>query len=47
VKIGRDKQSPEQIARQQEINSCGGIYLVAKDMTSFNKDFTAALARYM
>lgn len=47
VKIGKDKQSPEQIDRQREIESCGGIYLVAKNMESFEKDFTSAIGKYM
>ncbi len=47
VKIGKDKQSTEQIERQREIESCGGIYLVAKDMVSFEKEFSSALSRYV
>jgi len=32
VKIGKDKQSPEQIAMQESIEKAGGLYLVAKNM---------------
>ena len=32
VKIGKDKQSPEQIAMQQSIVKAGGLYLVAKNL---------------
>lgn len=35
VKIGKDKQSLEQIQYQQRIESAGGIYFVAKDFGSF------------
>lgn len=32
VKIGKDKQSPEQIAMQKSIEKAGGIYLIAKNL---------------
>ena len=43
VKIGRDKQSDEQIEYQQEIEDSGGIYIIAKEfepaMIEINKIF--------
>lgn len=38
IKIGRDQQSPEQQARQKEIQKAGGIYLVAKTLDQFRQD---------
>lgn len=35
IKIGRDKQSPEQFQYQQRIETAGGIYFIAKDFGSF------------
>lgn len=39
VKIGADRQSPEQIRYQQDIERAGGIYLIARDFTGFIKDY--------
>ena len=35
VKIGRDKQSDEQKQYQSQVESAGGVYLIAKDFQSF------------
>jgi hypothetical protein len=35
VKIGRDKQSEDQVKYQQAIEKAGGIYYIAKDFDSF------------
>lgn len=35
VKIGRDKQSHEQIMYQMEIERAGGTYIIAKDFETF------------
>jgi hypothetical protein len=35
VKIGKDRQSEDQIKYQQAIEAAGGIYLVAKDFDQF------------
>ena len=37
VKIGRDKQSPDQKKYQEAIEASGGIYYIAKDFESFYK----------
>ncbi len=46
VKVGKDYQKPEQVVRQQEIESVGGVYLIAKDYEQFVRDITAVLSRY-
>lgn len=35
IKIGRDKQSEDQIKEAERITRAGGLYFVAKDMPSF------------
>lgn len=35
VKIGKDRQSPDQIKTQRQIEKAGGVYLIAKDFESF------------
>lgn len=35
VKIGKDKQSHEQIMYQQEVQRAGGTYLIARDFETF------------
>ena len=35
IKIGNDKQSPDQIKEAERITKAGGLYYVAKDMQSF------------
>lgn len=35
VKIGRDRQSPEQIKFQKEVEASGGVYLIAKSWVGF------------
>ena len=35
VKIGADRQSQAQLKYQQDIEAAGGIYIIAKDLTSF------------
>ena len=35
VKIGADRQSPAQIAYQKAIEKAGGLYVIAKDFTTF------------
>lgn len=35
VKIGKDKQSDDQIKYQQDIEKAGGIYIIAKDFDGF------------
>ncbi len=35
VKIGRDKQSPQQVKYQQDIEKAGGVYIIAKTLDSF------------
>ncbi|MDQ1087174.1 hypothetical protein [Siphonobacter sp. SORGH_AS_1065] len=35
VKIGRDRQSADQIKYQSEIEAAGGVYLIIKDFESF------------
>lgn len=35
IKVGNDRQRPEQIAYQRAIERAGGVYYVARDFTSF------------
>ena len=42
VKIGKDRQSPAQVAYQQKVEQSGGIYFIAKDFTTF-MDFYVSL----
>ena len=39
VKIGKDRQSEYQVLRQQEIEACGGLYVIAKEFEQFKKVF--------
>jgi len=41
VKIGRDKMSEYQVARQKEVADAGGYYIVAKDMDQFMYDWNS------
>ncbi|MBO9699256.1 MAG: VRR-NUC domain-containing protein [Sporocytophaga sp.] len=38
IKIGKDRQSEHQKARQEEIIKSGGYYLIAKDFEAFKTD---------
>lgn len=42
VKIGKDKQSPAQVAYQRKVEQSGGIYFIAKDFSTF-MDFYVSL----
>lgn len=35
VKIGRDRQSPDQVSYQREVEAAGGIYYIAKEFQPF------------
>lgn len=35
VKVGKDKQSPEQLEREKEVNSAGGVYVFFKTPEQF------------
>lgn len=35
VKVGRDKQRPEQVEYQRQIEASGGLYVIAKDFEQF------------
>lgn len=37
IKIGADRQSEHQKLRQQEIEACGGLYVIAKEFDQFKK----------
>jgi hypothetical protein len=37
IKIGKDKQSPEQIEHQKKVEKSGGTYYVVKSMSDYNK----------
>jgi hypothetical protein len=39
IKIGRDKQSKDQVAYQKEFERVGGYYLIAKTFGQFYEDF--------
>jgi hypothetical protein len=43
VKIGRDRQSPYQRARQREIEAAGGIYLIARRLENFIEDLKTSI----
>ena len=39
VKIGRDIQSPEQKKYQEQVESAGGVYIIARNFEDFVKDY--------
>lgn len=45
VKIGRDRQSNEQKEYELEVIQAGGIYLIAKEFTSFVKSYLEIFGR--
>lgn len=41
VKVGKDKQSPDQKSVQAGVEAAGGVYLIARDFESFRAAFDA------
>lgn len=46
VKIGKDRQSDDQKLRQEEVNRCGGVYIIAKTFDQFKQDWDNVKHRY-
>lgn len=44
VKVGKDRQSEHQIEVQQDIESAGGLYFIARDFASFYQWFNTVMA---
>lgn len=40
VKIGKDRQSPAQVEYQRNIEAAGGLYYIARDLTTFVEWYT-------
>jgi len=45
VKIGKDRQSDDQIKYQEKVTSAGGIYIIAKEFTPFVKWYCEKFGR--
>jgi len=43
IKVGKDRQSPDQKTVQEGIEAAGGVYLLATDFDCFRKDFEALI----
>lgn len=46
IKVGKDRQSPDQKTVQQGIEAAGGVYLLATDLDSFKAEFGAILKSF-
>lgn len=46
VKIGKDKQSEDQVLRQSKIESTGAHYIIAKTFDTFKQDFDRVRSLY-
>lgn len=43
IKVGKDRQSPDQKTVQEGIEAAGGFYLLATDFETFREDFEALI----